>query len=798
MSGVTARLTTALAPRYRIERELTGGGMSRVFLAREQELDREVVIKVLSADVAAGVSLERFAREIQVAASLQQANIVPLLSAGNADGVPYYTMPFVQGESLRGRLSQGPRLSVRESVGILRDVARALSYAHAHGVVHRDIKPDNILLSHGAAVVTDFGIAKAVSASRTLGSAATLTQAGISIGTPAYMAPEQVAGDPKVDLRSDLYSWGCVAYELFAGRTPFVGDSPQRLLAAHLSETPEPLGARRPDLPQGLARLVMRCLEKDPGARPAGADEILRELDAVQTPSDLGGAATGGELGASAAKFGAALRRSRSAIALGVLAVATLVALAISSGRVAPTAVAAPDRSIAVLPLANLSGDPADDYFGIGLSEEMTRALAKAGIRVIGRVSAGALQARGLDERAIAKELGVGSLLTGSVQRAAGQLRISVALSAADGAVRWSQAYDRPITNVFAVQDEIAREVARELLGSLSGAAAGTLVRNETTDPEAHSLLLQGGVLWNRRTEPAIRQAIALIEQAVARDPNYARAHAWLGLANNTLPWYTDAPTRPLLERALAANERALALDSTVSEAHTSAGAALMILGRNAEAEARFRRALASDSTFATAWGWYAVLEQRRGGFAVARRRAERGIELEPASLIARLQVAQILASARRFAQADSAANSVIALDSSFALAWRTRAEALVGLGRADEAIRVMESRVVGSAGLRRSDQEGTLAWILVRGGRTADARRVLERLRAAHGGRLPPVGSVASALAELGEMDEAVAVLRDAIAQHDPWLFLSRSARYDRLRADPRAAALLAPLEIW
>src|SRR6185503_3404893 len=222
MSESPARLAAALADRYRIERELGGGGMSRVWLATETALDRQVVIKVVAAELAEGLSAERFAREMKLAARLQQANVVPVLSAGVADGVPYYTMPFVKGESLRARISGGPALTAAESVSILRDVARALAYAHSEGIVHRDIKPENVLLSHGTAVVTDFGIAKALSASRTQdgASSATLTQAGGAIGTPAYMAPEQAVGDA-VDHRTDLYAWGVMAYELLAGAHPF-------------------------------------------------------------------------------------------------------------------------------------------------------------------------------------------------------------------------------------------------------------------------------------------------------------------------------------------------------------------------------------------------------------------------------------------------------------------------------------------------------------------------------------------------------------------------------------------------
>jgi serine/threonine-protein kinase len=789
-------LSAALAGRFTIERELGGGGMSRVFAARELGLNREVVIKVLSADVTAGMSLERFQREIQLAASLQQANIVPLLSAGNAGGVPYYTMPLVRGESLRARLAQGAPLAVGEAVGILRDVARALSFAHGHGIIHRDIKPDNVLLSHGAAVVTDFGIAKALAECQLavgLTNPETLTRTGTSIGTPAYMAPEQLAGDPAIDHRADLYAFGCLAYELLTGEPPFVRRTPQALLTAHLTEPPRPVTDRRSEVPAVLGRLVMRCLEKDPSKRPTDADEVLRGLEAIATGASP--TAAGGVTEAARS-----LRRRAVPVLAATIVFATLAIFAVrakqrsaASGGPNPPA----DRSIAVLPLANLSGDPGDDYFGIGLSEEITRALAKAGVRVVGRVSAGALLARGLDERSIARELGVGSLLTGSVQRAQGQVRISVALSAADGAVRWTQAYDRPIRNVFAVQDEIAREVSRELLGTL-GAAPGTLVRAETADPEAHSLLLQGIVLWNRRTGPAIRQAMGLVELAVARDPGYARAHAWLGMATATLPFYAEEDTDRLLDRALAATDRALALDSTVAEAHAAAGMALMTQGRNREAEQRFRRALALDSTLAPSWGWSGILEVRRGDFAEARRRIGRAIELEPASLISRVQLLQAAIIERRYEAADSAARSVIALDSSFGMAWLQRAEAVAGLGRLEEALDMMDRRALSISGVRPSEVEGVHAWMLARAGRTTDARTALERLRASHGGRLPPTAAVASALEELGEHEAAVAVLRDAVRRNDPWLWYSRKERYDRLREDPRAAALLAPLETW
>jgi tRNA A-37 threonylcarbamoyl transferase component Bud32/tetratricopeptide (TPR) repeat protein len=276
-----------LGSTYTLERELGGGGMSRVFVARDATLERTVVVKVLSPELAAGISAERFTREIKVAASLQQANIVPVLAAGSTrEGLPYYTMPFVEGQSLRSRLATGQLLPVSEIVGIVRDVAKALAYAHERGIVHRDIKPDNILLSGGTAVVTDFGIAKAVSASRQE-SNATLTQLGTSIGTPAYMAPEQAAGDPDVDHRADIYALGCVTYELLSGHPVFANRTPQRMLAAHMSEAPQPIGDVRADAPVALADLVMRCLAKEPDARPQSASDVVRTLDAVTSGGGL-------------------------------------------------------------------------------------------------------------------------------------------------------------------------------------------------------------------------------------------------------------------------------------------------------------------------------------------------------------------------------------------------------------------------------------------------------------------------------------------------------------------------------
>jgi tRNA A-37 threonylcarbamoyl transferase component Bud32 len=278
------QLQATLGHAYRLERELGGGGMSRVFLAHESGLGRKVVIKVLLPELAAGVSVERFRREIQLAAQLQHPHIVPLHAAGESNGLPYFTMPYIAGESLRAKIAREGELPVNETVRILRDVVAALAYAHGHGVMHRDIKPDNVLLSGGVAVVTDFGVAKALRDSGDLAHTA-LTSMGLALGTPAYMAPEQATGDPQTDHRADIYALGVMAYEMLTGRAPFAGRSPQATLAAHAVEMPEPIERLRPATPPALAALVMQCLAKRPADRPQSANEVQNVLDALGTPT---------------------------------------------------------------------------------------------------------------------------------------------------------------------------------------------------------------------------------------------------------------------------------------------------------------------------------------------------------------------------------------------------------------------------------------------------------------------------------------------------------------------------------
>jgi len=385
MGDVLARLHSALGDAYRIEKELGGGGMSRVFLAQERELERQVVVKVLPPEMAAGLNAERFRREIQLAASLQHPHIVPLLAAGHADDLVYYTMPLIEGESLRAKLAREGELPINETMRILCDVADALAYAHEHRVVHRDIKPDNVLIARHHAVVTDFGVAKALSEST---GKTSLTSAGVALGTPAYMAPEQAAADPHTDHRCDIYAVGALGYEMLTGRPPFTGATPQHVLAAQVTEAPEPVTKRRATVPAALAALVMRCLEKSPADRWQTAAELLQQLEAMATPS-------GGLTPTGAVSVERPLRRSwrtweRWPVYVGMAALGLLAGFGVVArfhARSGPNRAAA-RKMLVVLPFANL-GRPEDEYFADGMTEELTARLAGLhGLGVIGRTSA--------------------------------------------------------------------------------------------------------------------------------------------------------------------------------------------------------------------------------------------------------------------------------------------------------------------------------------------------------------------------------------------------------------------------
>ncbi|NNG17771.1 MAG: protein kinase [Gemmatimonadales bacterium] len=803
-------LQASLGDAYRIEEELGGGGMSRVFLATETALDRKVVVKVLPQELAGGVNIERFKREIAVAARLQHAHIVPLLTAGDANGLPYFTMPYVEGESLRTKLTRGGELSVKETVQILREVTLALGYAHDQGVVHRDIKPDNILISGGSAMVADFGVAKALSSSATEGSQGRLTSLGIALGTPAYMAPEQAAADPTTDHRADIYALGAVAYEMLTGSQLFSGRSPQGMLAAHVTLEPEAVSKIRPTVPPLLADLVMSCLAKRAADRPQAADEILHTLDALATPSggmDPTAAARTAE--AAAPRFNRSMIYAAAAVAILVIVVGVLNLMRDGSGGGA----AAGRTVLAVLPFENL-GPAEEQYFADGLTEELTSRLSRvSGLSVIARSSAYQYRASGLTAPEFGQELGAEYVLDGSVRWAgasdgASRVRVSPALiKVSDGTEVWSEPYESVLADVFQLQSDLSERVALALEGSLRTADREALQRAATTDLDAYNLYTLGRFHWRTRLGPDLVQAAEFFQQAVERDPGFARAYTGLADTYALFPYYRvrTIPSDEAYARARDAANRALLLDSTLAEAHASLGNVVKEADWNwNEAERHYLRAIELDPDYATAHQWLAELYYVLQRFPESLVEAERAHTLDALSPVINFVLGRSLQASDRFAEAVAAAQRARELGGDTGNALFNQIDAYADAGRPDGAYALFQEWWQISPFNTGSQEGNALAaeiYRLIFAAHTDTTLRASLRQAVA---QVPDLwGTSVDSISwqdrvwfywGLGENEALAATLAEAArggsAVIDP-LFLSFGAWYERVKHNPRFVAL-------
>ncbi|MGH7618578.1 MAG: protein kinase domain-containing protein [Gemmatimonadaceae bacterium] len=775
MTDPRARLQATLGGAYTIERELGGGGMSRVFLARETALNRSVVIKILSSELAASLSAERFAREVKLAARLQQANIVPLLSTGESNGIPWYSMPYVSGESLRAKLTNGT-IPITDAVHILRDVARALAFAHGEGVVHRDIKPENILLSGGAAVVTDFGIAKALTASLTEdgSSTVTMTQSGTSIGTPAYMAPEQAAGDSATDHRADIYAWGVVAWELIAGKHPFAGrTTAAAMIAAHMSETPTALG----NAPTALASVVARALEKDPARRPQSATELLAALDQIGMPS--------GERPIGERRSGV-----RRAMIAGVVVAIVALAAWLVTHRLAPPA--GGDKSLAVLPFESVGGDTANTYFAEGIADELTTALAKVnGLRLAATSSAFSYRNKTADVREVGKALNVAAVLQGRVRREGTRMRVSAQLSSAgDGKILWSNSYEREVKDVFAVQDEITRDIVSALRVTLTGGGSAGAVgaRHDTTDVETYDLYLRGLALLAQRGV-GVSRSIGYFRDALRRDSTFARAWARLGEAYCVEPLFVPVMVDSVLATARASIANAHRLDASNAEAWAADGFCDVLALEDAKASDAFQRALSLDPSNAVANRAYWTPLASLGRLDDAVAQVRRAMRVDPLSSTTTWVAANVLFMSNRRDEAMSTARRAFELDSTATSPARQMyALLLYASGRTDSA----------KALLRGPDAVSQSApWVGYLIAATGDRARATEFIRRYEAERgKNAFANVTQAWTYLGGGDttRALDALERALRAREPLAFSVPFGMpmYDPIRASARFQAVI------
>ncbi len=657
MNVEPSALVDALHDRYTIERELGRGGMATVYLARDRKHGRPVALKVLRPQLAESLGTERFLREIELAAGLTHPHIVPVHDSGVAGGLLYYVMPYVEGESLRERLAREHRLPLDEAVRLTREVADALDYAHRRGIVHRDIKPENILLAEGHAVVTDFGIARAVSAA----GGERLTQTGGAIGTPMYMSPEQADGEPDLDGRSDIYRLGCVLFEALTGLPPFSGASAQAILVRRLIESPPLVRTVDVTIPIEIEAAIERALARQPGDRFATAAGFSSALGAADSGAQKAGSA--GEL--------------------------------LSSGGQRTAA-----ASVAVLPFVNLSPDPENEYFSDGMTHEIMNALAKVkGLRVAARTSSFTFKGKDVDAREIGRRLNVGTLLEGSVRKAGDKLRITAQLvNAADGYHLWSNTYERTLADVFAVQDDLARSIAGALSDTVGGSpGAPPMVKRATESLDAYTHYLRGHYLASKRTVEGFRAGIEHFERAIQRDPAYSLAYAELAgcWAFRGFDEFGDLPPLEAMPKAKAAVHDALELDQSLADAHLWKGVIAMLFDWDwSAAELEFQHSLALAPEHALAHTWYAIFLGAMGRYEPSIRLVQRAASLDPLSLTIQHCVARIHVFGGRYDEALEQLRVVREMEPNNGLTYVWLGRALCRANRFREAVDQLEQGI--------------------------------------------------------------------------------------------------------
>jgi serine/threonine-protein kinase len=627
MADQLDHLKAALSDRYRIERELGSGGMATVYLAQDLKHERQVAVKVLRPELANVVGADRFLNEIKVTAGLQHPHILALHDSGDADSFLYYVMPYVEGESLRDRLSRESVLAVTEAIEILREIADGLAYAHERGIVHRDIKPDNVLISGRHALLADLGISKAVS--DTTGSRK-LTTVGVVLGTPEYMAPEQAAADPNIDHRADIYAFGVVAYEMLAGFTPFEGKTAQEVLAAHLIDVPKPIIEHRAGLPDRLSRLVMTCLEKDPAQRWQSAEKLVQELGAVARDDSV----TETAVVPPSSKTHPRVKRVTpiALVSIGASLVALWLVTIFTPGNVEARS------RIAVLPFENLSGAE-DEYFSEGVTRDINTRISKIDdFVVIAHGSARRVKVAGQSYQEMADQLGVHYVVDGSVSRAGDRVLITAALIDPETDEQlWTNEYDRELSaeHIFTIRGDVAQQVASALDVTLSPDQETELAAQPTDNLEAYQEYLLGLFHWEKRTLQGFTDAIRHFERAIAHDSGYALAYAGLADVYLVRPWFsTEYSNREGLTLADSMARMALALDPSLGQPHATLGLVHEWQFEWEESEREFVRSVELDPEYATSRHWYGLLLARLGRYEEALREVRTSLELDPLSPI--------------------------------------------------------------------------------------------------------------------------------------------------------------------
>ena len=744
-------LREAMSGLYNLERELLGAGMSRVFVAHDAALGRRIVVKVLPPEMAASVRIERFRREIQLAASLTHPHIIPLLTAGEALGMPYYTMPFVESESLKERLKRDWRLPIPEALRLATEVASALDYAHRSGIVHRDIKPANILLHDGHAMVTDFGIARALREATT---GSTVNTGGVAIGTPSYMSPEQGTGQSDLDGRTDIYSLACVLFEMLSGSPPYTGLTAQAVIMRHFVDPVPSVRAGRNEIPVAIDDAIKKALAKQAAGRFA-----------------------------SAADFAVALGETQSLVISG-------------PQQIFRPGVSArpPQQFIAVLPFENISGELDNEYFADGMTEDIIAQLSKIpGLRVMSRTSTARYKKHTKSAREIGRELGVSHILEGSVRRAGPKVRIvGQLIDAATDDHLWAATWDRNMTDIFGIQTEVAESVARSLHARLGQTELIRIARRPTENMEAYNLYLLGRHHYNKVTPDDFSKAVDCFKEASDLDPNFALALSSLAEAYQYLGmgYWGVRPhdTQPL---AFELATQAEALDPNNANAHAALGLYHGWYRYDwAKAGDELLKAVELNPSGSMLRLYYAMHLCGIGDFEQAMAHRETACQLDPSAMAIRGNATWVLYLARRMTQAIEECRAIRAIDPSSSYAAFSHGLVCAQGGDKREGIAAFRDAVRLGEGI--SLYLVSLAYGLAAGGEHDEARGMLASLRKrAETEFIWPMG-MGMAYAHLGETNTAMDFLEQAYEERVGWMALANlDPALDVLRDQPRFKTL-------
>jgi eukaryotic-like serine/threonine-protein kinase len=812
---------------YRIVSKLGAGGMGEVYLAEDVRLGRKVALKILSAELTKHEDrVRRFEQEARAASALSHPNILTIFDIGTEDSTHFIATEFIEGQTLRSALTRA-RMKLPEVLDIAVQAAGALAAAHAAGIFHRDIKPENIMVRpDGLVKVLDFGLAKLTEtqAPSTDSGARTVarldTDPGTVMGTAAYMSPEQARGQ-KVDARTDIFSLGVVVYEMVAGRAPFEGETASHVIVSILEKEPPPLTRSSPDAPSELERIVTKALAKDKDERYQTVKDLLidlkrlkqrRDVDAeiersispdtisrsaVATSSSPAAAATAmqsamssGEVAArntsSAEYLVSGIKQHKkgviAAVALLLIAGAALVYFFYPASSVAI-------NSIAVLPLANAGADPNTEYVSDGISESLINSLSQLQrLRVTARSTAFRYKGREVDPQQVGRELNVRSVLMGRVRQVGDTLNIQVDLvDATTGAQLWGEEYNRKVSDILAVKQDISREITEKLRLRLTGEEQKQITRRDTTNADAYQFYLRGRYHWNKRSAEGIKKAIEQFQQAIDRDPNYALAYAGLADCYLLLEQYTGAPASETLPKARAAAERALQIDDSLAEAHTSLASYYNQSWKWEEAEKEFKRAISLNPNYPTAHHWYQLYLRSRGRLDEALAEIKRAQELDPLSPILGVNISFVYLLKNDVGSAQEQAQRLVELDPNFPLAHEPLGRVRIKQQRYTEAIAAFQQDVATD---RTAYALGNLGYAYAVAGRRDEALGILKELEEKYQRRESLGQYLALVYSGLGNKDQAFAWLERDFQAHSG--FVIEDLGFDSIRGDPRYADLL------